>query len=535
MSALDMDVKQRAACGGAGGAVALRRRPPAAAPGTSTPSFSNDGRVSTLTSPDTFVAARGRRAAGRADRRRGLLVRHRHLRADGRLLVPARALHRRRRARHRLRDGRDGHDRDRGRVARRPTTCSCAPTAGSSSAGWRASTWRTPARSRSRATCPTGGSTPAFGAGGRALMRVGDGLRRDLRPRGGPGRPRGRDRAGPGRRARPLRARALRPSAARPTSTFDSRRVADRADLRAVRLRRGRHAAARRAHRRGRRVGPVLGRREPPLQRRAGRLQRRRRPRRGCARSARPTPSPTPPSRCPTGASSRPGVATERSGHPGMALAADQPGGRARPVVRTATAPRSSAPATARSATDVVLEPSGRAVAAGHSSAGAEHAFMLARFDGAGAARSQLRRPGRGAHRLPGHGDRARDRARAPGRRQARRRRHRLRVGQRPAVRRRDGAARARPLPGRRRGPAGPPGAGDPAAAGGPAAARRSSRCPSRLTRAPRPREGARALPAGRALPRQAQPAAAAREAQRAAARLAHGLDAAAGARRPSP
>ena len=97
-------------------ALRLAAAPAGAAPGDLDPSFSNDGRVSTLTSPDTFVAARGRRAAGRADRRRGLLVRHRHLRADGRLLVPARALHRRRRARHRLRHGRDGHDRDRGRA-----------------------------------------------------------------------------------------------------------------------------------------------------------------------------------------------------------------------------------------------------------------------------------------------------------------------------------------------------------------------------------------------------------------------------------
>jgi hypothetical protein len=36
-------------------------------------------------------------------------------------------------------------------------------------------------------------------------------------------------------------------------------------------------------------------------------------------------------------------------------------------------------------ATDVVLEPNGRAVAAGHSSDGAGHAFMLARFDARGA------------------------------------------------------------------------------------------------------------------------------------------------------
>ena len=35
-------------------------------------------------------------------------------------------------------------------------------------------------------------------------------------------------------------------------------------------------------------------------------------------------------------------------------------------------------------ATDVVLEPNGRAVAAGHSSLGAQHAFMLARYDGSG-------------------------------------------------------------------------------------------------------------------------------------------------------
>jgi hypothetical protein len=35
-------------------------------------------------------------------------------------------------------------------------------------------------------------------------------------------------------------------------------------------------------------------------------------------------------------------------------------------------------------ATDVVLEPNGRAVAAGHSSDGAGHAFMLARFDAGG-------------------------------------------------------------------------------------------------------------------------------------------------------
>ena len=136
------------------------------------------------------------------------------------------------------------------------------------------------------------------------------------------------------------RARRARPDVRR-------RRVADRADLRALRLRRGRHAAARRAHRRRRRLGPVLGRREPPLQRRAGRLQRRREPRRGCARSAPPTRTPTPPSRCPTGACSRP--AWRRSAAATRAWRSCARARRARPTRRgTATAPRSSAPATAR-------------------------------------------------------------------------------------------------------------------------------------------------------------------------------------------
>ncbi len=77
------------------------------------------------------------------------------------------------------------------------------------------------------------------------------------------------------------------------------------------------------------------------------------------------------------------GVATERSGHPGMAL------------IRTSAegAPDTSwdgdgiAIVRARDgsvATDVVLEPSGRAIAAGHSSSGQNHAFMLSRFDAAG-------------------------------------------------------------------------------------------------------------------------------------------------------
>src|SRR5215210_5464210 len=77
-------------------------------------------------------------------------------------------------------------------------------------------------------------------------------------------------------------------------------------------------------------------------------------------------------------------VATERSGHPGMALVRTSPTG----------APDASwdrdgtALVRARDgsvATDVVLEPDGRAVAAGHVSSGPQHDFMLARFGAGGA------------------------------------------------------------------------------------------------------------------------------------------------------
>ncbi len=53
--ALDMDVRQRVLAA-ALAVFALAAAPAAAAPGELDPSFSNDGRVSTLTSPDTFVA-----------------------------------------------------------------------------------------------------------------------------------------------------------------------------------------------------------------------------------------------------------------------------------------------------------------------------------------------------------------------------------------------------------------------------------------------------------------------------------------------
>jgi uncharacterized delta-60 repeat protein len=78
------------------------------------------------------------------------------------------------------------------------------------------------------------------------------------------------------------------------------------------------------------------------------------------------------------------GVATERSGHPGMALVRTSADG----ALDRSWDGDGTALVRARDgsvATDVVLEPGGRAVAAGHSSAGQNHAFMLARFDGSGA------------------------------------------------------------------------------------------------------------------------------------------------------
>jgi uncharacterized delta-60 repeat protein len=77
------------------------------------------------------------------------------------------------------------------------------------------------------------------------------------------------------------------------------------------------------------------------------------------------------------------GVGTERTGNPAMALIRTSPEGMPDPswdgdgtaLVRAREA---------SVATDVVLDASGRAVAAGHSSQGGDHAFMLARFDAAG-------------------------------------------------------------------------------------------------------------------------------------------------------
>jgi uncharacterized delta-60 repeat protein len=77
------------------------------------------------------------------------------------------------------------------------------------------------------------------------------------------------------------------------------------------------------------------------------------------------------------------GVATERSGRPGMALVRTSAEGALDP----AWDGDGTALVRARDgsvATDVVLEPNGRAVAAGHASVGEQHSFMLARFDPSG-------------------------------------------------------------------------------------------------------------------------------------------------------
>ena len=78
------------------------------------------------------------------------------------------------------------------------------------------------------------------------------------------------------------------------------------------------------------------------------------------------------------------GVATERLGNPAMALARVSPEG----ALDRSWDGDGLALARARDAsvaTDVLLDPEGRAVAAGHASTGNDYAFALARFDGSGA------------------------------------------------------------------------------------------------------------------------------------------------------
>ena len=74
-------------------------------------------------------------------------------------------------------------------------------------------------------------------------------------------------------------------------------------------------------------------------------------------------------------------------------------------------------------ATDIALEPGGRAVAAGHASDGARHAFMLARFDAGGLLDRGFGGQGVVLTGFPGAAVARADRAGAPARRQARCRR----------------------------------------------------------------------------------------------------------------
>ena len=364
-------------------ALAVCAPPAAAAPGDLDASFSGDGRVSTLTSPDTFVA----RAVA--------------MQPDGRIVVAGYSCN----------------------------TGTCGPTGDSSfrllrytsdggldtdfGQGGMVTTTVGVGRSqafdvivRADGSIVAGGvaSADALDPGSFALVgykangtldtivrhrRPRDharrrGLRRDLRPRAGLRRPLHRGRAGQRRRARPLRARPLRPprQAGPELRRHGERR---RADLGALRLRRGRRAAARRPRRRGRRVRQQLGDREPALQRHA----------RSASAAARRAPWIRP-----VGASYSyanavvaladgrvlsAGVATERLGNPAMALMRTSPAGvldrtwdgdglgaRARRrrhggQRRACSTPRAARwrPATRRSARD--------------------HAFAVARFDGAGA------------------------------------------------------------------------------------------------------------------------------------------------------
>ena len=77
------------------------------------------------------------------------------------------------------------------------------------------------------------------------------------------------------------------------------------------------------------------------------------------------------------------GVATDSSGFPGMALARTSPEGAPDTSFEGDGAELVRA-GDGSVAADVVLEPGGRGVAAGDATAGADHAFMLARFGGAG-------------------------------------------------------------------------------------------------------------------------------------------------------
>ena len=529
-----MDVRQRVLAA-ALAVFALAAAPAAAAPGDLDPSFSNDGRVSTLDEPGHVRGARGRRAAGRADRRRGLLVRHRDLRPDGRLVVPARALHRRRRARHRLRRRRDGHDRDRGRAARRPTTCSLRPDGRIVAGGVASMDALDPGSFALAGYLPDGRLDPRVRRGRPRADARGRGLRRHLRPawRAGAtawsrsGRPRTTG-------ATTSRSRASTERGA-PDPSFDSGGSLIVPTSAPYAYAAGGTLLPDGRDRRGRRLGPVLGRREPPLQRRAGRLQRRRRAppwlrpigalvlvrqrRRRAPRRAR--------------ALGRRGDRAQRP--PGHGARAHEPGGRARHRRGTATAPRSSAPATARwrptscsSPTAARSPPGTRATAPGTPSC-SPASTPPGRWTAASAARawcsptSRARRS-RAPPRWRASPTASSSRRASPapsgsgpqcGGGTARLALARYQGGDAAAPARRRTAARAghRRLPRR-------------------SAVRVAARAPDRP---PRPREGARALPPGHALPRQAQPAAAADERSPRCCSARARSRSAAGARRRSP
>ena len=237
------------------------------------------------------------------------------------------------------------------------------------------------------------------------ITRVGDGLRRDLRPRAGLRRPLHRGRAGPGRRARPLRARALRPRAASPTraSTPSGRVVVPTSapyayaaggallpDGRVVAVgASGQYSAVENLRFSGAAVGfsgdatravAAPGRRVLLV-----RQRRRRAARRARAVGGRRRPSGTATPAWRSCAPARTGVPDRTWDGDGIALVARprRHGGDRRRARRRAAA--RSPPA--------------------HASVGAEHAFMLARFDGAGALDRSFGGQGVVLTELPRHGD----------------------------------------------------------------------------------------------------------------------------------
>ena len=329
-------------------ALAVCAPPAGAAPGDLDASFSGDGRVSTLTSPDTFVA-------------RGVAVQ-----PDGRIVVA-------------------GYSCD---------DATCGPTGDSSfrlvrytpdggldtdfGAGGMVTTAVGPGRSQAfdvvvrpdghivaggvasadmadpglvrarRLPAERARSTrsSATGAASRVITRVGSGLRRDLRPRAG-ARATGSSRSGRRRPPGATASRSRATTAAACPTRLRRRRDACRADAR-----RPTRTAPRAPSCPTGASSRSAPRARPPRSRACASAACRSTPaaaraRRGSARSATPTPSPTPPPRWPTGAccrrASRPSArATRRWRSCARAR-------RASSTARgTATASRSPAPVTPR-------------------------------------------------------------------------------------------------------------------------------------------------------------------------------------------